>query len=66
VPVETMPTWLHGVADNQPVTPVIETLRGLLLGLPVGTNPWKAVAWCLGILVVSVALSSVLFHRRTA
>jgi ABC-2 type transport system permease protein len=39
VPVETMPTWLHGVATNQPVTPVIETLRGLLLGLPVGTSP---------------------------
>ena len=60
------PIGLHGVADNQPVTPVIETLRGLLLGLPVGTSPWKAVAWCLGILVVSVALAGVLFHRRTA
>ena len=45
---------------------MIETLRGLLLGLPVGTSPLKAVAWCLGILVVSVALSGVLFHRRTA
>jgi ABC-2 type transport system permease protein len=33
---------------------------------PVGASPWKAVAWCLGILVVSVALSGVLFHRRTA
>ena len=34
VPVETMPGWLHGIANNQPVTPVIETLRGLLLGTP--------------------------------
>jgi ABC-2 type transport system permease protein len=66
VPVETMPTWLHGVASNQPVTPVIETLRGLLLGLPLGSSPWKAVAWCLGILVASVAISGVLFRRRTA
>jgi ABC-2 type transport system permease protein len=66
VPVETMPTWLHGVAHNQPVTPVIETLRGLLLGTPVGSSAWKAVAWCLGILVVSVAVSGVLFRRRTA
>ena len=39
---------------------------GLLLGLPVGTSPWKAVAWCLGILVVSVPFSGVLFRRRTA
>jgi ABC-2 type transport system permease protein len=66
VPIETMPTWLHGVAANQPVTPVIETLRGLLLGLPVGTSPARAVAWSLGILVASVAVSGVLFRRRTA
>jgi ABC-2 type transport system permease protein len=66
VPIETMPTWLHGFATHQPVTPVIETLRGLLLGLPVGTSPFRAVAWCLGILVASVAVSGVLFRRRTA
>ena len=66
VPVETMPTWLHGVAENQPVTPVIETLRGLLLGLSLGTSPARAVAWCLGILVASVAVSGVLFRLRTA
>jgi ABC-2 type transport system permease protein len=65
VPIETMPAWLHGVAENQPVTPVIETLRGLLLGLPVGDNPWRAVAWCGGILVASVAVSGILFRRRT-
>jgi ABC-2 type transport system permease protein len=66
VPIETMPGWLQGFAANQPVTPVIETLRGLLLGLPVGSSPAKAVAWCLGILVASVAVSGVLFRRRTA
>jgi len=66
VPVDTMPTWIHGIAENQPVTPVIETLRGLLLGTPVGSSLWKAVAWCLGILVASVAISGVLFQRRTA
>ena len=65
VPIDTMPGWLHGFAGNQPVTPVIETLRGLLLGLPVGDNPWQALAWCAGILVASVALSGVLFRRRT-
>jgi ABC-2 type transport system permease protein len=66
VPIETMPTWLHGFAEHQPVTPVIETLRGLLLGTPVGSSPWQALAWCVGILVVSVALSGVLFRRRTS
>jgi ABC-2 type transport system permease protein len=65
VPVDTMPTWLHGVANNQPVTPVIETLRGLLLGTPVGNSPWLALAWCAAILVASIALAGVLFRRRT-
>jgi ABC-2 type transport system permease protein len=66
VPIDTMPTWLHGFADNQPVTPVIETLRALLLGTPLGTSPAKAVAWCLAILLASIAASGALFRRRTA
>jgi ABC-2 type transport system permease protein len=66
VPVHTMPGWIQGFATHQPVTPVIETLRSLLLGTPAGANPWQAVAWCAGILAVSVALSAALFRRRTA
>ncbi|MFI6519078.1 ABC transporter permease [Spirillospora sp. NPDC050679] len=65
VPVDTMPGWLHGFADNQPATPVIESVRGLLLDQPVGGRPWTALAWCGGILLVSLALSAPLFHRRT-
>jgi ABC-2 type transport system permease protein len=66
VPIDTMPTWIHGFAEHQPVTPAIESIRGLLLGTPVGNSPWLAAAWCGGILVASVALSGVLFRRRTA
>ncbi|MFE1962465.1 ABC transporter permease [Streptomyces sp. NPDC059479] len=66
VPIDTMPDWLHGFADHQPVTPVIESLRGLLLGLPVGSAPWIASAWCAGILAVALGLSGVLFKARTA
>jgi ABC-2 type transport system permease protein len=66
VPIDTMPAWIHGFARHQPVTPVIETVRGLLLGTPVGSSPWLAVAWSGGILIASVALSAALFRRRTA
>ena len=66
VPVYTMPSWIQGFAEHQPVTPVIETLRGLLVGTPVGSNAWTALAWCAGILAVSIAVSGVLFRRRTA
>lgn len=65
VPVATMPAWLQGFARHQPVTPVIETLRSLLLGTPVGSQAWVALAWCAGLLAVSVALAGVLFRRRT-
>jgi ABC-2 type transport system permease protein len=66
VPIHTMPGWIQGFATHQPVTPVIETLRSLLLGTPAGANPWQAVAWCTGILTLSIALSALLFRRRTA
>jgi ABC-2 type transport system permease protein len=65
VPIGTMPSWLHGFARHQPITPIIETMRGLLLDLPVGTNPLRAIAWCSGIIAVSVVLSAVFFRLRT-
>jgi ABC-2 type transport system permease protein len=65
VPIHTMPTWLQGFARHQPCTPVIETIRGMLLGTPVGHAPWIALVWCAGIIAVSVALCGILFRRRT-
>jgi ABC-2 type transport system permease protein len=64
VPINTMPSWLQGFARNQPVTPVIETVRGLLLDTPVGGAWVRAVLWCAGILAVSMAAAAVLFRRR--
>ena len=66
VPVHTMPHWLQGFAQHQPITPLTETLRGLLLGTHVGSSAWVALAWCAGLLVVSIAAAGVLFARRVA
>ena len=66
VPVDTMRAGLRAVAGHQPVTPVTETLRGLLLGTPVGSYGWQALAWCGGLLVVSYPAATALFRRRTA
>jgi len=66
VPVRTMPWWLRGFAQHQPATPVTETIRGLLLRQPGGIPLGAALAWCAGILAVSVAVSALLFRRRTA
>jgi ABC-2 type transport system permease protein len=66
VPVRTLPWWLRGFAGDQPATPVTETIRGLLLRQPVGAHLGIALAWCAGILAVSVAVSALAFRRRTA
>ena len=66
VPIRTMPWWLRGFARNQPATPVTETIRGLLLHQPADVRLGTAVAWCLGIMAVSVALCALLYRRRTA
>ncbi|GHJ97368.1 transport permease protein [Streptomyces sp. NE5-10] len=65
VPIDTMPGWLHGFAENQPVTPLIESIRGLLLDQPVGSAPWTALAWCGGLLALAVTVSGALFSLRT-
>jgi ABC-2 type transport system permease protein len=65
VPVQTMRAGLRSVAANQPVTPITETLRGLLLGTPIGSYGWQALAWCAGLLVAAFIAATVLFRRRT-
>src|SRR3954451_16996161 len=65
VPIDTMPTWLHGFSRHQPTTPVIESLRGLLLDQPVGNSPMQALAWSGAILLLAIALSGTLFRLRT-
>lgn len=66
VPTSTMPSALHGFAEHQPVTPVIETLRGLWMGTPIDDNAWLAIAWCGGILVLSYTWAIWLFRNRTS
>jgi len=52
VPTDTMPAALRWFAEYQQFTPIIETLRGLLMGTPIGSSAAIAVAWCVGITVV--------------
>ncbi|MER5490051.1 ABC transporter permease [Streptomyces sp. NPDC002454] len=65
VRVESMPGWLHGFAEHQPLTPLIESVRALLLDERVGHQPWIALAWCAGVTAGAIALAVPLFHRRT-
>ncbi|MFE9862636.1 ABC transporter permease [Streptomyces sp. NPDC005506] len=62
VPIDAMPGWFQPIAEYQPFTPAIETLRGLLLGSEIGHNGWLAVAWCLGLAVLGYFWSASKFN----
>lgn len=66
VPVASMPDWLQPVAANQPITPIVETIRGLLTDAPLQGEAWWAVGWCLVILLASTIWGAVLFRRKAA
>jgi ABC-2 type transport system permease protein len=63
VPTASMPDPLRWVAENQPFTPIIETLRGLLLGAPIGNSGVLAVAWCVAISLVGYFWARRLYER---
>lgn len=64
VPTETMPKGLRVFAENQPVTQVIEALRALLVGTPIGNHGRLAIIWCVALIVICVPLAGYLFRNR--
>jgi ABC-2 type transport system permease protein len=71
VPVRTMTPALRAFAANEPLTPVVETMRGLWMGststgASVTYEALLAIAWCGGILILSAAAASWLFRHRTS
>lgn len=63
VPTDTMAAGLRGFAEYQPFTPVIETLRGLLMGTPIGNQAVLAVGWCVAIGFVGYRWAKRLYNR---
>lgn len=64
VPTDTMPTWLQWIAENQPITPIIETIRAFLFGRDPGTDLWWALGWCALIIVGAYIWAAWLFRRK--
>ena len=65
VPTESMPVGMQWFAEYQPFTPFIETLRGLLLGTPLGWNPVLAIGWGVVIAVGGYAWSMAIYERKS-
>jgi ABC-2 type transport system permease protein len=63
VPTDTMPAGLQAVAEQQPVTPIVDTLRGLMTDAP-GGDATIALAWCIGLTVAGWTAAALLYRRR--
>lgn len=61
-----MTSWLRPFAENQPVTYIIDAVRGLLLDTPMKDGAVEiSIAWCIGILLVAIPIAAFLFKRKT-
>ncbi|HKV84357.1 MAG TPA: ABC transporter permease [Ktedonobacterales bacterium] len=64
VSTDKLPTWLRGFAERQPITIVVNAVRELSLNQPAAADTWRAIAWCVGILIVFIPLSVWTYGRR--
>lgn len=65
-PTETMPEALRIFAENQPVTPIIESIRSLLMKAAPDDNLLPALLWCVGLLIVAYAAAMAVYKRKSA
>jgi ABC-2 type transport system permease protein len=63
-PVESMHVSLRWFAENQPMTPIIDSLRALMLNMPTGTNLPVAVIWSAGITAAAFIIAVQVYKRR--
>jgi ABC-2 type transport system permease protein len=66
VPTAGMPAPVRWFAEHQPVTSIVDTIRGLYAEQPVGNNGWIALAWCVALLLVAYALAIRTFRAKFA
>ncbi|MFF2154918.1 ABC transporter permease [Paenibacillus chitinolyticus] len=64
VPTESMPAAVRVFAENQPVTSIVEAIRALLSGQPLGSDIWIAIAWCVGIMLLAYIFAMRVYKKR--
>jgi ABC-2 type transport system permease protein/oleandomycin transport system permease protein len=65
VPVQSMPGWLQAFAQNNPITQMVDAMRALALGVPVGDHVWVGLLWMLGVLAVFGPLAVRAYRRAS-
>lgn len=64
VPIDTMKSGIRAFAEHNPISYVVNVVRGLSLGTEIGNDLWYALAWIAGILIVFIPLSVRLYRKR--
>jgi ABC-2 type transport system permease protein len=64
VPTESMPSVVRVFAEHQPVTSIVDAIRALLEGQPVGNDIWIALSWCVGIMIVAYVFAMRVYKKR--
>ena len=59
-----MPGPVRAFAENQPVTSIVDAIRSLFTGQPVGTDIWIALGWCVGLLAIAYAVAMTIYRRK--
>jgi ABC-2 type transport system permease protein len=65
VPAAAMPAGIGWFTAHQPFTPVVDSLRALLSGAPIGNTAYVAGAWCAAIAVAGYLWARAAFRRGT-
>jgi ABC transporter DrrB family efflux protein len=66
VPVDSMPSWLQPIAENNPFTTVVDAMRALWVDAPAGNDIWGAVLWSIGLIAVFAPLSVARYRRAVS
>lgn len=66
VPTGGMSGPVRSFAEHQPVTSIVDTLRNLYAGRPLGNDVWTALAWCVGLLAAAYVLGVRTYRRKLA
>jgi oleandomycin transport system permease protein len=64
VGVATLPGWMQGFVNVNPLTHLVQSMRGLFLGMPVGNHVWWTLAWCAGFVVVFMPLALAAYRKK--
>lgn len=63
-PIDSLSGGIKWFAERQPMTPIIDSIRNLMLGVPTDNNLWVAIAWCVGISIVCFVASVYVYNHK--